>query len=179
MQRTIAHDLSFELYLPAHHIQERVQTLGLAIRHQYENKNPVFIGVLNGAFLFIADLVRAAQIPCEVDFIKVASYVGTTSTNKMKKAIGLSKDIKHRHIILVEDIVDTGNTFAKLLPDLQALAPASMTIATLLLKPEALQHSNLPIQFVGFEIPNKFVIGYGLDYNEVGRQLEGIYQLVE
>lgn len=179
MQKIIAQDLSFELYLPASDIQKRVQALGAAIRQQYENKNPIFIGVLNGAFLFTADLVRACQISCEVDFIKIASYAGTTSTNKMKKAIGLSKDIKQRHIILVEDIVDTGNTFSKLLPDLQVLQPASIAIATLLLKPEALQHADLPIQFVGFEIPNKFVIGYGLDYNEVGRQLEGIYQLAE
>lgn len=177
MQSVTAHELSFEEYLSAEKIQQRIAVLGASIREQYQDKNPIFIGILNGAFMFAADLVRASNIQCEITFMKVSSYEGMSSTGTLKTQLGLNKDIKDRHIILVEDIVDTGNTFSKLLPELHEANPASIAIATLLLKPTALQHKDLPLAFVGFEIPNKFVIGYGLDYNEAGRQWDSIYQL--
>ncbi len=178
MQRVTAHERTFEQYLSAEKIQHRILALGKEIHQQYAEKNPIFIGVLNGAFIFTADLVRACKIHCEISFIKVSSYKGMDSTGKLTTQLGLNKNITGRHIILVEDIVDTGNTFSNLLPELQKETPESIAIATLLLKPDALQYNDLPLTYVGFEIPNKFVIGYGLDYDESGRQWDSIYQLV-
>ena len=171
------HDLQFELYLSEAEIQARVRELGAQITQQYVGKRPLFIGVLNGSFLFVADLMRACNLDAEISFIQLASYNGTESTGEIKTLIGLNVDVRNRHVILVEDIIDTGQTMYHFLPELKKMQPASVAVASLLTKPEAMQHP-IPIDFLGFEIPPKFVVGYGLDYNELGRNLRDIYQRV-
>lgn len=174
----LAHDLLFQEMINTGVIQQRVQELGAAITAKYAGKNPLFIGILNGAFIFTADLMRACPMPCEVDFVRIASYEGMQSTGKINLIMELKSKIKDRHVIIVEDIIDTGKTLHHFIKELQKREPASIAIASLLLKPDALEYA-LDIEFLGFEIPNKFVIGYGLDYDEQGRHLEGVYQLVE
>lgn len=173
-----AHGLLFEEMISEEAIRQRVQELGAALTADYEGKNPLFIGILNGAFIFAADLLRACDMACEVDFVRISSYVGLESTGEIQLVMELKSEIQHRHLILVEDIVDSGKTLHFFIKQLQKRNPASIAIASLLLKPAALQHS-LDVKYCGFEIPNQFVIGYGLDYNDQGRQLRGIYQLVE
>ena len=141
-------------------------------------KKPIFLCVLNGAFVFAADLVRQFSAACDISFIKLSSYEGLQSSGKIANLLGLDIDLNDRHLIIVEDIIDTGNTMYWFLQELKHYQPASVALATLLVKPEALQH-NFPIPYTGFEIPNKFVIGYGLDYEGEGRNLPAIYQLVE
>ncbi len=172
------HDKSFELFISQEEIQAKVQELGTEIAQEYKGKNPIFVGILNGAFIFTGDLVRACLIQSEVTFLKVQSYDGLQSTGKVTTILDFQQDIKDRHIILVEDIIDTGTTFFHLLPTIQARHPASIAIATLLRKPAAIKHP-IKVDFVGFDIPNKFVIGYGLDYNEQARNLPAIYKLVD
>ena len=175
-QTVKAHELSFELMFPEQKIQAKVEELGEVLREKYKNKMPLFLGVLNGAYVFTADLARAFGAPCEVSFIKLSSYSGLKSTGEVATVIGLTTEVKDRHIIIVEDIIDTGKTMHEFIPTLQKMNPASVAFATFLLKPDALQHE-VQIDYTGFEIPNKFVIGYGMDYNELGRNLRGIYQL--
>ena len=173
-----AHDLSFQLYLPEEQIRQRVKELGIELAERFHNKRPVFISILNGGFIFTADLTRACNINCEISFIKLSSYQDTASTGKVLTLIGLDADIKERDVIIVEDIVDTGETLYQFLKELAKYEPASVTIVSFLVKPEAL-NGRIEVDYVGYNIPNKFVIGYGLDYNEVGRQLDSIYQLRE
>lgn len=173
-----AHDLLFAEMIDTATIQQRVQELGVALTEKYSDKNPLFIGILNGAFIFAADLMRACAMPCEVDFVRISSYAGMQSTGQITLLMELKTEIKDRHVVLVEDIIDTGRTLHCFIQELQKREPASISIASLLLKPEALEYA-LDIEFLGFEIPNKFVIGYGLDYDEQGRHLGGVYQLVE
>jgi hypoxanthine phosphoribosyltransferase len=177
-QTTTAHGRTFQLLLGEDAIRERVQQLGLMIRERYEGRRPLFLGVLNGAFVFAADLIRAAGIECEISFIKLSSYRGTKSSGQVATVIGLEVDLAGREVILVEDIVDSGKTLHSLLPELKELGPASVAIAAFLLKPDALVYP-VSIDFLGFDIPDKFVIGYGLDYDGLGRNLPGIYQLEE
>jgi hypoxanthine phosphoribosyltransferase len=171
-----AHDLSFELMFSEEKVLARVREMGRELQEKYHDKNPIFLGVLNGAFIFTADLTRAFGGQCEVSFIKLSSYSGLESTGKVATVIGLTSDVENRHVIVVEDIIDTGKTMHDFLPTLRKMNPASVAFATFLLKPEAVKYE-FPIDYIGFEIPNKFVIGYGLDYNEVARNLRGIYQL--
>jgi len=177
MEKIIAHDLSFEPFISEAEIAAKIAQLGLQIRQQYEGKRPLFLGVLNGAFVFAADLVRAADIECEVTFVRLASYEGTTSTGRVSTVLGLDFEVRNRHIIVVEDIVDSGRTLYHFMADLQKMGPASVSLAVLLHKPEALKHP-VKIDFLGFEIPDKFVVGYGLDYNGLCRNLPSIYQKV-
>lgn len=168
----------FELMLSASDIHNRVTELGAQIRKDYPNDPPLFIGVLNGAFIFAADLMRAVNLPTSITFVKFSSYKGMQSTGSVKTLLGLEPDrITGRQVIIVEDIVDTGKTLSLFIKDLQGLNPASIRIASLLLKPQALEHP-VNVDYLGFEIPPAFVIGYGLDYNEEGRQLSGIYQKI-
>ncbi len=170
------HDLSFSLFIDATAIQKRVEKIGKTIALNFEEKNPLFIAILNGSFVFAADLVRACSIDHEITFVKINSYAGTHSTGKIMTHIGLSESIEGRDIIILEDIIDTGTTIVEFLSALKKQNPSSIAIATLLLKPTALEHP-LKIDYVGFEIPNRFVVGYGMDYNGLGRNLSGIYQL--
>ncbi len=171
-------NLQFKPFIAAETIQQRIDQLGVELRERYAGKRPLFIGILNGAFIFTADLVRAAELECEVTFMRLSSYAGLQSTGQVTTNMGLDIEIKDRHVILVEDIIDSGRTLYELTKNMREQGPASVAIATMLLKPDALQFP-LEADFVGFSIPSKFVIGYGLDYNQAGRELKEIYQLAE
>jgi len=178
MKKRIA-DLEFEILITAENIEERVKAIGAQLSEDYNNSVPVFIGVLNGSFLFIADLIKQVDIPCEINFTKLASYYGgTTSTLKIREDIDLTVDIKGRDVLIIEDIVDTGNTAHYLIEKLKEREPASLRLCSLLLKPAALQKKIEELKYVGFEIENEFVAGYGLDYKEMGRNLKDIYKKV-
>ncbi len=172
------HDKTFEPYLTAGEIDEAIQKLADKINRDYEGKRPLFIAVLNGSFMFASDIFKKLTIESEICFIKLASYKGTKSTGHVITAIGLDIDLIHRHVIVIEDIVDTGKTLDQFLPQLQYQQPASLKICALLHKPEALVHP-IPIDYLGFSIPNKFVVGYGLDYDGLGRNIPEIYKLAE
>jgi hypoxanthine phosphoribosyltransferase len=172
------HDKEFKPWMEAATIQKRVQELAAQINEDYAGKKPLFIAILNGAFIFAADLFKNITIEAEISFIKLVSYKGTKSTGNVITAIGLDESLQDRHIILLEDIVDTGKTLYAFLPQLYQQQPASINICTLLTKPEALQHQ-LNIKYLGFSIENKFVLGYGLDYDGLGRNIPEIYQLVD
>ncbi|MEO1257547.1 MAG: hypoxanthine phosphoribosyltransferase [Bacteroidota bacterium] len=171
-----ANDLTFETFITKEKIAERVQTLGQQISHKHAANKPLFIGVMNGAFIFIADLIRHFEYDCEIAFVRLSSYKGTQSSGKIETVYGLEMEIENRHIIVVEDIVDSGRTLHYFLDYLKKQKPASVELASLLLKPDALQFP-VKLDYLGFEIPEKFVIGYGLDYDGLGRNLEDIYQL--
>jgi hypoxanthine phosphoribosyltransferase len=172
------HDKSFETYLSAETIQERVKKIGEAINVDYEGKRPFFIAILNGSFMFASDLFKQLTIDAELCFIKLASYKGMRSSGKVVTSIGLDDDLFDKDIVIVEDIVDTGKTLTNFLPKLLHQQPKSLKIATLLHKSEATEYP-LTLDYVGFDIPNKFVVGYGLDYEGLGRNLKEIYQLAE
>jgi hypoxanthine phosphoribosyltransferase len=176
MQQIKVHDKSFIPFLTEEQIQVRIRQMAEEINRDYADKNPLFIAILNGSFMFAADLFKHLTIDAEISFIKLASYKGVKSTGHVVTAIGLDQDLIQRDIVIVEDIVDTGKTLAAFLPQLQHHQPTSLKIAALLYKPEALQHE-LAIDYLGFSIPNKFVVGYGLDYDGLGRNLKEIYQL--
>lgn len=173
---TLVKDKEFELFMPWDSIQERVKLLGEQITRDYAGKKPLLIGVLNGSVVFMADLIRYIDLPLEVSFIKVASYSGTSSTGKVKQILGLHENVFKRDVIIVEDIVDSGLTMVEVMQDFSDRGAASIEVATLLFKKEALK-KDLALRYVGFEIPNKFVVGYGLDYDGFGRNLNHIYQL--
>lgn len=170
------HDKEFETYLSSESIQLRVKEMAAAINKDYSGKRPLFIAILNGSFMFAADLFRHLNIEAELCFIKLASYKGMKSSGKVVTSIGLEEDIFGKDIVIVEDIVDTGKTLHRFLPKLEHQQPRSLKIATLLHKPEATEFP-LTLDYVGFAIPNKFVVGYGLDYDGLGRNLKEIYQL--
>lgn len=176
MSLVTVHDKTFCTYLTEKDIQARIAQMAEAINKDYQGKKPLFIGILNGAFMFASDLFRHLTIDAEITFIKLASYKGMKSTGNVVTSIGLDHDLYGRDVVIIEDIIDTGKTLHKFLPQLEHQQPASLKIAVLLHKPEALQH-HLDIDYVGFSIPNKFVVGYGLDYNGMGRNLREIYQL--
>ena len=171
-------DLQFVPYISRTDIDQKVNEIAGQISSVYHEKVPLFLVVMNGAFMFAADLIRRLDFPAEVVFIRVKSYHGTKSTGQAKIYMPDDVDLTNRHVIILEDIIDTGNSMSFLLPELQKKQPASMALTAILVKPEALQH-DIRIDFPGFEIPDKFVVGYGLDYNGIGRNLEDIYQLKE
>ncbi len=171
------HDKSFETYLPEVKIQERIKELAAAINTDFAGRRPLFIAILNGSFMFASDLFKQLEIEAELCFIKLASYKGMKSSGNVVTSIGLDDDLFGKDVIIVEDIVDTGKTLHNFLPKLQHQQPKSMKIATLLHKKEATAFP-LTLDYVGFEIPDKFVVGYGLDYDGLGRNLKEIYQLV-
>jgi len=172
------HNKSFELFLENDTISKRTRLIGIQLNLDYEDKCPIFIGVLNGSFLFMADLLKEIDIACEVGFIRVASYYGTESTGQIKEAFGLPEDLNGRDVILVEDIVDTGLTLQYILEKVNAQKPASVRVCSLLFKPAALLQPIEELTYVGFEIPNEFVVGYGLDYDGLGRNLKDIYRAI-
>lgn len=178
MNRVSVGDKEFELFIDSGRILQKVKEIAENITKEYRDKNPVFLCVLNGAFMFAADLLRNVNIPVEVSFIKFSSYEGTQSTGNVKSIIGINGNLQGRHIIVVEDIIDTGKTIHDLLPQVHEHAPASVTLASLLSKPSARTH-DVVIDYTCFEIPDRFVVGYGLDYNEQGRNLPHIYALAD
>lgn len=171
------HDKTFEIYLSEKAIQEKIINIAAAIDKDYADKKPLFIAILNGSFMFAADLFKYLTINSEICFIKLASYKGMKSSGQVVTAIGLDDDLYGRDVIIVEDIVDTGKTLHEFLPKLMHQQPKSLKIVALLHKAEATKFP-LTIDYLGFSIPNKFVVGYGLDYDGLGRNLKEIYQLV-
>ena len=169
-------DLSFVSLFSAEQVQTRVRELGAALTQQHGKNNPLFVSILSGAFVFAADLIRAFDGNCEVGFVKLASYSGTRSTGDVQTIMGLEKDLRGRHIIVVEDIVDTGRTLHFFLDHLRQQQPASLSTVAFLRKPDALEFPVL-VEQVGFDIENRFVVGYGLDYDGWGRNLSGIFVL--
>ena len=171
-------DKKFQPYIKAQQIQEQIDRLAKEINEDYAGKRPLFIAILNGSFMFASDLFKEINIDAEICFIKLASYKGTRSTGNVITSIGLDEPLVDRHVIIIEDIVDTGNTLHQFLPQLFNQQPASLKIASLLHKPEALKYP-LVIDYLGFSVPDKFLLGFGLDFDGLGRNLPEIYQLVE
>lgn len=170
-------DKHFSLIIRKEEIVSRVIEIANEINRDYQNKDLLFLAVLNGSFVFVADLVRHVTVPCEISFIKLASYRMTQSSGEVREIIGLNESISGRHVVIVEDIIDTGLTLSKAIYEIDALAPASVNIVSLLFKPETLRVEIDP-KYVGFYLPDKFVVGYGLDYDGYGRNLNEIYQEV-
>ena len=171
-------DKTFRTFIPEDQIAERVKAVAERINKDLADKNPLFLAVLNGSFIFAADLMRNITIPCEISFVKLASYQGTTSTGAIKEVIGLNEELAGRTVVILEDIVDTGFTIKRMIETLGTRGPESVHVCTLLLKPGKLQVP-LNVEYVAMEIPNDFIVGYGLDYDQQGRNLRDIYTLVE
>ncbi|WP_316810503.1 hypoxanthine phosphoribosyltransferase [Pedobacter heparinus] len=169
-------DKEFELLLDSDNISKRIRLIGIQLNVDYEKRCPIFIGVLNGSFLFMADLLREIEVPCEVGFIRISSYAGAESSGKINQAFGLPEDLHNRDVIIVEDIVDTGFTLDYILKEVHKQTPASVKVCSLLFKPAALKTEIAELEYVGFEIANDFVVGYGLDYDGLGRNLKAIYR---
>ena len=171
-------DKTFKPYLTSTEIGIAIQKIADQINLDYLDKNPLFIAILNGSFIFASDLFKKINVPAEISFIKLASYQGTKSTGNVITAIGLETDLFDRHVVVLEDIIDTGKTLSAFLPQLQHQQPKSLKVCTLLHKKEATKYS-INIDYLGFEIPDLFVVGYGLDYNGYGRNLDQIMQIDE
>lgn len=171
-------DKRFKTFIPEEKILKEVERVAAEINRDLKDKKPLFISVLNGSFMFTADLMKNLTIPCEISFVKLASYAGTSSTGTVKELVGLNQDITGRTIVIVEDIVDTGLTMELLLKQLQMNNPKEIHIASLLVKPDKLK-VNLDIEYVAMNIPNDFIVGYGLDYDGYGRNYRDIYTVIE
>lgn len=169
-------DKEFGIFIPHERIMQAVEEVAASINKDLEGTNPLFICVLNGSFMFAADLLKNITIPCEVTFVRMASYRGTTSTGALKEIYGLEEEIEGRTIVIIEDIVDTGNTMNLVYDQLTCDNPKEIKIATLLFKPNALKHE-VKLDYVALEIPNDFIVGYGLDYDGYGRNLKDIYKI--
>ena len=169
-------DKTFTPLLPAEEIAAKVNILARQINKDYKGTKPLFIAILNGSFIFAADLLKEIDLECEVSFVKLSSYSEMTSSGTVKELIGINENIFNRDVIIIEDIVDTGNTMRVVLDEFRDRGVKSVEIVSLLVKPEALVNS-IDIKYVGFEIPNKFVVGYGLDYDGFGRNTKAIYQI--
>lgn len=177
MKTLTVKDKTFGLSIPEAEILRQVSRVAAEINRDYAGQSPIFLAVLNGSFIFAADLLREVTLPCEIHFVKMASYAGTQSTGQVHEMIGLAVDITNRPVIIVEDIVDSGTTMAHMLETLKKHNPSSIDICTLLLKPGNLK-VNLDIKYCALEIPNDFIVGYGLDYEGEGRNTRDIYTLV-
>lgn len=171
-------DKRFKTFIPEEQIMKEVARVADEINRNLSGTNPLFISVLNGSFMFTADLMKHLTMPCEVSFVKLASYEGTSSTGKVKELVGLGDDITGRTVVIVEDIVDTGLTMKQLVETLRARGPKDIKIATLLVKPDKLK-VELDINYVAMNIPNDFIVGYGLDYDGLGRNYRDIYTVIE
>ena len=171
-------DKKFSLSIPAEKIQEAVKTVAEEINRDLADKNPLFICVLNGAFMFAGDLMKHVNIPCEITFIKLSSYAGLYTTGEVKEVLGLSENVVDRNIVVVEDIVDTGITMEKIINSLKTKGTNDIKVVTFLQKPDALQR-DIEIDYIAMKIPNDFIVGYGLDYDGYGRNLKDIYTVVQ
>jgi hypoxanthine phosphoribosyltransferase len=166
-------DLEFKPFIKAEDVQKKVKTLAKQIDKDYADKTPILLPILNGSFIFAADLVKQINIPCKVSFVKINSYVGTQSTGQLKTLIGLEESLFGQHILIIEDIVDTGLTLQKIVEELRSLGTKSVEVVALLRKTPA-REKNIEVKYVGFEIDNEFVLGYGLDYDGLGRNTDHI-----
>jgi len=171
-------DKSFRINIDGADILKEVKRVANEINQDLKGRNPLFLVVLNGAFMFASDLMKNIEIDCEISFVKLASYQGTQSTEKVKELIGLNEDLEGRTVVVVEDIVDTGITMEGIIKDLRTKGVADVRIATLLFKPEAFQ-KDYKVDYIGMDIPNEFIVGYGLDYDGLGRNYQDIYKIIE
>ena len=172
------HDKQFELFISEERIQNEVSRIAEEMNRELADKDPIFLGILNGAFMFASDLYKQLAFPCQITFLKLASYSGTQSTGTVKQLIGINLDLKDRFVVVLEDIVDTGVTLETIIRQLSGYQPSEIRVATFLHKPEATLRK-VTLDYVGMEIPNDFILGYGLDYDGYGRNFKEIYQLVE
>ena len=171
-------DKTFKTSIPEAEILQHIKAVAARINKDMEGKNPLFLAVLNGSFMFAADLMKEITIPCEISFVKLASYQGVLSTGKVREVIGLNEDINGRTVVIDEDIIDTGRTMRQMLDSLQTRNPEAIHLCTLFVKPDKIEEP-LDIEYAAFTIPNDFIVGYGLDYDQQGRNLREIYTLVE
>lgn len=171
-------DKSFRISIPETEIKRRVKALAEQMSKDLEGKNPLFLAVLNGSFIFAADLMREMTIPCEITFVKLASYQGTTSTGKVHEVIGINENLSGRTVVIVEDIVESGHTMKRMMEQIGTRNPSLVQICTLFFKPEKLQE-DLALDYVAFRIPDDFIVGYGLDYDQGGRGLKHVYTIVD
>ncbi len=178
MDTVKVHDKEFSKFINANEIEKAVDKIAVQINQDYIGKNPLFLIVLNGAFMFAADLLKKVTIPCEISFVKLSSYIGTKTTSVVRELIGLDEVLNSRSVIIVEDIIDTGITMGVTTEKLKKLEAKDVRIATLLFKPDAFR-MNYEIDYVGINIPNDFIVGYGLDYDGHGRNLPHIYKIIE
>ena len=176
MQEINILDKKFGISITAHEIDKAIENIAININNDYKDDIPLFVAVLNGSFMFAADLLKKITIPCHITFIKLASYQGTQSTQNVQTLIGLNEDIEGKKIIIIEDIIDTGITLSNLIEQVQKFFPADIKIATLLFKPEAFT-KDYKIDYIGITIPNDFIVGYGLDYNGYARNYPDIYKI--
>lgn len=178
MSKVTINGRTFRTSIPEEEILKRVKAVADRLNHDMEGKNPLLLAVLNGSFIFAADLMRMLTIPCEISFVKLASYQGTTSTGHIKEVIGINEDLTGRTVIIVEDIVESGRTIRRMIETLGTRNPESVHVCTLLIKPDRLEVP-LNVEYAAIEVPNDFIVGYGLDYDHQGRQLRDIYALEE
>ena len=171
-------DKEFSLYIPQQTIEENIQHVADRINVEMKDKNPLFLVVLNGAFMFAAELFKRLTIPCEISFVKLTSYTGTATTNVVRELIGLDHSLEGRHVVIVEDIVDTGHTMKYTIQKLHDLNAKDVRIATLFFKPNSFQY-DYPIDYKAMDIGNEFIVGYGLDYDQRGRNLPDIYKILD
>lgn len=171
-------DRKFESFIDFKQIEESIKKIALDINKELHDKEPIFIAVLNGSFMFVGELMKEINIPCEITFVRLASYAGIASTNNVKELLGLNEDIENRTVVVLEDIVDSGNTIVELINVLNQKKPKEIKVATLLFKPKALKRE-VKIDYVAIEIPNDFIVGFGLDYDGYGRNLRNIYKVLE
>ncbi len=171
-------DKTFQTSIPEAEIKSRVKALATQISRDMEGKNPLFLAVLNGSYIFAADLMREMTIPCEISFVKLASYQGITSTGTVKEVLGINENLSGRTVVIVEDIVESGHTMLRMIESLGTRNPASLHICTLFFKPDRLEE-NISLDYVAFRIPDDFIVGYGLDYDQQGRGLKDVYTLIK
>ncbi len=172
----IVKDKEFVKYIPSEELTQKIKALADSINKEYKDKKPLFIAILNGSFMFAADLMKEIDIESEISFVKVASYEEMESTGNVKQLIGLNENIFNKDVIIIEDIIDTGRTIVKILDEFKSLGASSVEVVSLLQKPKSAEVKD-QLKYIGFEIPDKFVVGYGLDYDGLGRNLKDIYQL--
>ncbi|HEY0976278.1 MAG TPA: phosphoribosyltransferase family protein [Flavobacteriales bacterium] len=177
MSRVTLHNATFEPYISEGELAAAISAVAATIEKAYDGRRPLFIGVLNGAYFFASELLKRLRIECEISFVKVASYHGTTSSGEVTQLIGLSQRLEGRHVVVVEDIVDTGNTLEHIMAALKEHHPASVAVATMLFKPDAYR-KNIAVDHVALSIPNAFVVGSGLDHDGLGRNLPGIHRII-
>ncbi len=178
MERVKVLDKEFELSISEKEILKAVDEVANRINKDLEGKNPLFVCILNGSFMFASDLMKRLTIPCEISFVKLSSYEGTGSTGNVKHLIGLNENIEGRTIVLIEDIVDTGLTIKNIIEQVKGMGPSDVRVATMLFKPDACKEE-LVLNYTGINIPNDFIVGYGLDYDGFGRNLRNIYTVVK
>src|SRR3989339_520755 len=169
-------DKMFKVSIPSEEIQQSIQRLAQQINSDLKGKEVIFIGILNGCFMFAGDLFKHIDLECQITFLKLASYQGTSSSGNVKRLIGINENIEGKTVVIIEDIIDTGNTLDSIIKQLKGYEPAEIKVATLLYKPDAYEKT-IPIDYMAFKIPNDFIIGYGLDYDGFGRNLKDIYTI--